>query len=219
MLGETERRDIADPVRLGDPGVLVALGVSDPATTQLRATLDTMLVPSTVRELTPTEGLLDSLFGADRPGVVVVVGHNETRSLPGQPEGPRILVSTSDHWFHGKSLDRRWSKIGRWSTPHSLVLLLSCGSAAPQATELTSYLSALRKVSAGAVIGTQCDVRTGIAVDFTLGVLGLMTDTTAPQPLADAVREARRRIVVDGKDPRGFLFDAYGPAELTLAAT
>jgi hypothetical protein len=46
-------------------------------------------------------------------------------------------------------------------------------------------------------------------------------DASAPVPrsvqtFAQAVRFARHRIVIDKGDPRGFAFDAFGPAELTL---
>ena len=102
----------------------------------------------------------------------------------------------------------------------------------PAVTELTSFLSALTGVKAGAIIGTECDVYSDLALDFALYLLGAMTGRidepgaragqgqvsapTSALQFAPAIRLARHHIVIGKEDPRGFAFSAFGPAELSL---
>jgi hypothetical protein len=236
LLADPTVRDIPWRVAVGNPSVLVALGVEDDATEALERRLPQVVEPGAVRTLTRQDRLLDALFDPTRPGIVLVLGHNETADIFGEPTGPRIQLLTADRWLQGKGISQSEDKHGRWQPPHSIVLLLSCASAAPAVTELTSYLSALQAVKAGAIVGTECDVYSDLAVEFTLHIQAAMTGRAVPAPanhdggdreqpqlapvaactFAQAMRVARHRIVIDDKDPRGFVFGAFGPAELTL---
>jgi hypothetical protein len=224
LLGDPTRDCIPPEVAVGNPGALVALGVQDGATGTLSARLSPIVAPGAVRTLSAQESLLDSLFRADRPGIVLVLGHNETRTLFGEPEGSRISLLTSEAWLQWKAITTQGTKNGKWRPPHSVVFLLSCGSAASDVTELNGFLSALRGVKAGAIVGTECDVYSDQALDFTLHLLGAMTGRTGqpgvpPLTFTSAVRFARQHLVIGKEDPRGFAFSAFGPAGLSLVRT
>jgi len=128
LLADPARRRIPDEVPVGNPGALVALGVKDDATKTLERRLSPILTPGAVRTLTTKDKLLDSLFGADRPGIVLVLGHLQTEPRFGQPDGSRILLFTADGWLQGKAITDRNLEFGSWESPNSVVLLLSCKS-------------------------------------------------------------------------------------------
>jgi len=232
LLPDPSRRDMPEKVAVGNPGVLVADGVQDDASKALQERLPPIVAPGAIRTLSAEDSLLDSLFHVDRPGIVLVLGHYETRYYVDQPEASRIGLLTADGFLWGNAITEQAVERGRWKPPHSVVFLLSCRSMESTLTELTSLFSSLQGVRAGAIIGTECDVYSDLAVDFTLELLGVMTGRAAPstalidddqaptpkstQEFAQAVRIARRRIVMDKGNPRGFVFGAFGPAELGL---
>jgi hypothetical protein len=222
LLADPVREDMPIDVAVRNPNVLVALGVDDDATKSLAGRLSSAGTAG-VHVLGPQDSLLADLWKPDRPGIVIVLGHHETRDLVGEPQGARIELLTADRWLRGGKLIDQAQQQGRWRPPHSVVLLLSCRSAAAAPTEMTTFLKALQGARAGAVIGTECDVFSDVAVEFATALLtSMFVDGTGPgsrgrsASFAEAVRRARQSIVVDRRDPVGFAFDAFGPADLRL---
>ncbi|MFC4068691.1 hypothetical protein [Actinoplanes subglobosus] len=220
LLADPRVADMPPSITITDPGALVALGVDDEATGSMLGRLSQLLNPRNVRRLGAEEHLLDNLFDPARPAVVIVLGHHETRDINDQPQGSRIALLSADGWLQPDRITDRRADDGEWQPPHSLVMLLSCRSAAAGPTELTSFLSALNGARAGAIVGTECDVYSDLAADFATTLLTAMNGPGPdghPQAFAQAVRVARRNIVIDKEDIRGLAFDAFGPADLVFA--
>jgi hypothetical protein len=225
LLADPSKTDLPDMVAVADPSILVALGIPDNQTAELVPRLSSVVAPGNVRTLGEQDLLLDWLFRLDRPAVVVILGHHETRNLIGEPPGSRITLLTGDGWLLDKEITERRIKNPQQPLPHSLVLLLSCGSAVIAPTQLTSFLSALTGVRASAIVGTACDVYSDLAADFATHLLTAMTTGLSTEAgtgnklgagLVQAAQFARQRIVIDKEDARGLAFDAFGPAGLTL---
>ncbi|WIM93244.1 CHAT domain-containing protein [Actinoplanes oblitus] len=219
LLAAPRETDLPGTLRITEPSVLVALGVDPAATGDLVGRLSAVFPPPRVRHLGSTDRLLDSLFSADRPAVVIVLGHHKTTDVVSEPVGSRIALRTADGWLQAKEITRRRRQNGSWQPPQSIVMLLSCGSAAPAPTAMSSFLAALNGVGAGAVLGTECDVYSDLAADFAINVLAALAGAEPigrALPFAGAVRAARHRIVIDKGDARGLAFAAFGPAELAL---
>jgi hypothetical protein len=68
------------------------------------------------------------------------------------------------------------------------------------------------------VIGAEVDLRADLATDFTGRLLEAMRPAGgAPGSSFAAAIRSTRRSYTDGGDIRALVFDAFGPAELTLS--
>ncbi len=57
-------------------------------------------IGTAVVELEPGDDLLNLLWQSQsRPAVLVALGHLETRMIPGEPEGPRIVLVPKQKWL------------------------------------------------------------------------------------------------------------------------
>lgn len=217
ILADPEGREAAGPIDVGQGGALLALGVQDPYVAELDSEVERLLDPATIRRLGGTDRFLDEAFQPSHAGVVVVLGHYEREPVEGQPQGDRISIGTLERWL--LPVDILQSAGIGWGAPRPLVLLLACGSTAVRPRELTSFLSALHGACAGGIVGTECDIFTDLARDFTAALLGAMRGEPGGTGMnfSRAVLTARRELVLGKGDVRGLVFDAYGPAELAFA--
>ncbi|HEX7167896.1 MAG TPA: CHAT domain-containing protein [Acidimicrobiales bacterium] len=213
LLAEARSLDAIDHVPRRPPVVSFALGVPDAPVVALPAALQAVVGAGAVSTLTAGDDLLDSLFDeAQRPSVLVVIGHHETKQIQGEPDESRIVTGTSDRWLMASRITRRAVDDGNWTPPNSVVLLLSCGSVAVEPVELTSFLAALHGAGAVGVVGTECNIYASDAASFATELIGALA---ANDSFAVAVRKARRSMVMKG-DPVGFAFSAFGPADTAL---
>jgi hypothetical protein len=195
----------------------VALGVGDAQSLALATALGSLLGAGSVHRLGQGDAFLGTVFAARHPAAVLALGHYERQDVVGEPVGDRIQLRTTDAWLQPWAITESSYPLGGWSDPRPLVLLLACGSAAVRPTDLTSFLSALNGASAGAIVGTACDITTGLALDFVTALFEALR-CAGPEPtgFAAAVAAARRSLVLEKGDVRGFAFEAFGPAELVL---
>lgn len=218
LLPEREGRARQGTINAND-GAVLALGVTgDPATTALASDMTALLPAGRVRDLTPQDVFLDTVFaGKVTPGIILVLGGYEVGAAGTAHPHDRIKVPTTEVHLTPPAILQRMAQTGVWERPRPLVFLLSCGSSAVRTTDLTSFLSALVACGAAAIIGSQCDVYTTLARSFSIAVLARMRGVGYPSaPFCQAVHQARRDLVMKG-DVRALAFDAFGPAELTLA--
>ncbi|MDP9075380.1 MAG: C25 family cysteine peptidase [Actinomycetota bacterium] len=202
-------------VPLAGPAVRLAIGTRDALTGGLAAALGRTIGTGSVDEIKAAESLLDVCW-SHRPPVVVVVGHHATASVPGEPSGDRILTGSAEKWLlDGEVIDRRLT-MGDWADPHSLVLLVSCGSNAPAARDPTGFALAFSTAGASAVIGTECTVYTPEASQFATTIIDALWGQTEPAvTLGEAVRAWRSARLLQG-DASAFAFNLLGDADARL---
>ncbi|WP_324651586.1 hypothetical protein [Georgenia sp. H159] len=208
------------PIDVTAGGAVLALGVDDDNTTGLASDLEQLLLPGKVRRLGVADRFLTEVFAPQHPGVVVVLGHFERTTPAAGPAVDSIALGTAERLLSPKPLSQSARRAGGWRAPRPLVLLLACGSTAVQARTLTSFLGAFTGAAAAAIVGTECDVYTDQAREFTAALLRALRgdgSPTGPVTYAAAVQRARNELVTRRGDVSGLVFDAFGPAELTFA--
>jgi hypothetical protein len=140
-------------------GVCLAVGTSDAHTTQMAQELRAKLAKlgAVMVELGPGDDLLELLWQSQsRPAVLIVLGHLETKAVPGEPPGPRIVLLPKQKWLQAQLITDRQIADGDWEQPRTLVLLMACGSGATDITTLNDLVMALTSVGAAAIVGTEC---------------------------------------------------------------
>jgi hypothetical protein len=162
--------------------------------------------------------LLNDLWDPkSRPAIAVLLAHFETDDLPGQPGGPRIVVGGTPknptEWLRDSEVMWLVKNQGPWPAPNSVVMLLSCESAATSPATLSSLVLSFLKAHAGAVVGTECMAFSGLLARFgTEFVEGMIRDH---QPLGEVLRSTRRRLLHQG-NPLAFVVNAIGVADLKI---
>jgi hypothetical protein len=99
----------------------------------------------------------------------------------------------------------------RWDEPHPVVLLAACESGGADLATLTSFINAFANARAAAVIGTETTLFEGLAIRFTKEMTRALLNHL---PLGEAVLQFRRGLI-DEYNPLGFVFTAYGDADLS----
>jgi hypothetical protein len=195
-------------------GVCLAVGTSDEHTTKMATELRAQL-GTAVAELGPGNDLLDLLWQPQsRPAVLIVLGHLETATIFGEPEGPRIVLVPKQQWLQATPITNRQINDGDWEQPRTLVLLMACGSGATDITTLNDLMTALTSVGAAAVIGTECAAFSRLVSRFAQEVT---LDVWKGASLGEAVKAFNRRLVQAG-NPLAFVFNYIGDADLTIAS-
>lgn len=197
----------------GQARVLLVPGYQDAHTSALDGDLKIALGASRVVPLAAGDRLLDQVWNrASGPAVVVVIGHLETRDLPGEPPGPRVVIEPGIQWLREKEVTERTEDDRPLAQPEPIVLLLACGSAGVQLETLNHLFTSLVRAGTAAVVGAE-------TLTFTRLVSPFARDLTVAlcqgETLGEALRQARGRLLAAG-NPLGFVFTAFGDADLQL---
>ena len=168
---------------------------------------------SAYAEVGPSEKILDLLWNdAERPAVLAIVGHLETKDIDGQEKGPRIMLPGKQEWLRAEDIVDRIGRKGWERQPHSLILLMGCRTGATELGTLTGFVTALSSAPAAAVVGTECVAFTRLLTRFANDVtLALWGDGR----LGASITEFRRKLLAAG-NPLAFAFQAIGGADVHL---
>lgn len=208
---EDEVQVVERPAR--EAAVCLAFEPGDEFASEMAAKLATELGPA-VRVVDEGEDLLDLLWDPERrPALLILLGHLETKTIDGEPEGPRIVLVPNKKWFQSDPVSNREFDDGSWNQPRSVVLLMACGSATTEVSTLNDFMMAVSGAGAGAVVGTECLVFSRLVSRFAREVAMDLWQGTAT--LGESIQGFRRRLVADG-NPLGFVFTATGNADLML---
>jgi len=187
---------------------------TDPSVVKLTSALATLLAPSVPRMITPTDSLVDLLWDdQQRPSVLMIVGHNETVGVPGPASVSRINLPGGGS-LEPKELSTRRVLDHRWGQPNTVAFLMACGSAATKPTTLNDFVLALNTAGAGAIVGTEVTIFTGLAERFASDVTRRMW-SSGRSTLGEAVKEFRQTLATES-NPLGFAFTSYGSADLRV---
>lgn len=205
-------------------GVQVAVGIEDDYGQELQDALQRELGTS-VSVTDAADDLLSQLWDpARRPAVLIILGHLETEEKDDEPLTPRILLVPrsrlnggpvpEDKWLTADAVSELAFDPGRWGEqPHSIVLLMACGTAATDVSTLNNLALSLAPAGPAAVVGTECAVFSGLAERFAREVtLDLWRGT---HRLGAAVQAFNRSLLRAG-NPLAFAFACYGNADLYL---
>jgi hypothetical protein len=168
-----------------------------------------------IKVVDPAEDPLDVLWDErNRPAMLIVLGHLETKVIAGEPLGPRIVLAPKTRWFRAESITAREKKEGEWDQqPRSVVLLMACGAGATEVGTLNDFVTALSSVGAAAVVGTECLVFTRLVTLFSQELIAGLWDGRTT--LGAAIQSFRRRLVTAG-NPLAFVFNVAGNADLVF---
>ena len=197
-----------------DAAICLAMGAQDEPAQQFVAAMKERLGTG-IKVVDPAEDPLDVLWDErNRPAMLIVLGHLETKVIAGEPLGPRIVLAPKTRWFRAESITAREKKEGEWDQqPRSVVLLMACGAGATEVGTLNDFVTALSSVGAAAVVGTECLVFTRLVTLFSQELIaGLWEGRTT---LGAAIQSFRRRLVAAG-NPLAFVFNVAGNADLVF---
>jgi hypothetical protein len=198
------------PVR--DGAVLVAVGLTGGIAATLAADLAKELGQQWVREVTQSEDVLTELWSdARRPIILLLVGHYETRDLPGQPPGPRLILPGQKWLQADQIIDRAQKEKRKWTPPNPIVVIAACKTTAADLRTLVDFLGAFADSRAAAVVGTETVIFEGLARRFGKEIA---TAIFKGETLGGAVVGFRRRLLQED-NPLGFVLTPYGDADLT----
>lgn len=152
-----------------------------------------------------------------RPAIAVLLGHFENNDLPLQPSGARIVVggtpSNPTDWLQDTHVMSLVKNQGPWPAPNSVVMLLSCESAAASPATLSSLVLSFLRAHAGAVVGTECLAFSGLLARFGREFAeGMIREH---QSLGEVLLSTRRRLLGQG-NPLAFVVNAIGVADLKI---
>ncbi len=219
--------DVATDVRrpAGRSAVCLARGIDDRFTAKLASDLEKEL-KQVLLEIGPDTDLLDVLWDdGQRPALLVMIAHLETREKPGEPVGPRILTFPRkkwplptaippDKWLLEEGLFDYEVDRGSWDgQPRPVVLLVACGSAATELASLNDFVKSFASAGAGAVVGTECDIFSSLGAHFAREVVLDLWKGTASLGLA--MHRFNRKTLASG-NPMAFAFSCFGNADITL---
>jgi hypothetical protein len=206
---EVDAVTLLDPVREG--AVKVAVGLVGGLAASLASELASELGTAWVEEIIPPADLLTELWTDDRrPAILLLVGHYETRDLPGEPSGARLTLPGGSWLQADEIIERAQEERRTWAKPHPLILLGCCEGTAADLGTLTGFLSAFADAHAGAVVGSETVVFEGLACRFGKEITAALFGGAS---LGEAVLRFRRDLLRQAS-PLGFVFTPYGDAGL-----
>jgi hypothetical protein len=192
--------------------VRLAVDTPEPHTEEMRRTFEKEMGES-FAPITAHDALLDLLWkDAERPALLIVLGHLEIKPIAGDPVGPRIALPKDRDWLlPGEILDRVLEKT--WDQPRTVVLLMGCQTALMDLGTLTGFLTAFNSACAAGVAGTEVVAFSRLLTRFAQEIaLALWRKET----LGAAITDFRRRLLVAG-NPLAFVFQALGGADIHLS--
>ncbi|WP_426536934.1 peptidoglycan-binding protein [Bradyrhizobium sp. McL0615] len=202
---------VAEIVRTSSDGaVRVAVDAPEPHTDEMGQIFEKEMGKS-YAPVTSGDVLLDLLWkDAERPALLVVLGHLETKPIRDQPIGPRIVLPKGGWLLPGEITDRVLEKT--WDQPRTLVLLMGCQTALVDLGSLVGFGTAFNSARAAGIAGTEVvafsRLLTRFAQDITLSLW-------KKEKLGAAISAFRRRLLVAG-NPLAFVFQALGGADIHL---
>ncbi|NOT58754.1 MAG: hypothetical protein HOP19_00860 [Acidobacteria bacterium] len=213
-LGDNLEDAVVKVERNPQAGICLAVGEKDEHTQKMTDELRNKL-GAAVFELKQQEDLLDRLWKpAERPAILVTLGHLETNQIAGEPEGPRIVIQPKQQWLQAQEITNRQIADGDWEQqPNTLILLMACGSAATDIATLNDLSTAFTSTRAAAIVGTECVVFSRLVARFAEEVT---LDLWNGMPLGQAVKQFNRRLTGAG-NPLAFVFNYLGAADLQVA--
>jgi hypothetical protein len=191
--------------------VHVAVGLTEGMLDSLPDYLAGALPLDSVRAVTSRQELLDLLWSnADRPALLLLLGHYETKDIQLQPPGPRVSLPGAD-WLQPGDVTDMVQKRDKWTEPNPVVVLAACQSAAVDLGTLTNFLNAFADARASAVVGTEATIFEDLALRFAKEVT--LAIVSKKHSLGKAILAFRRGLLNDF-NPLGFVFTPYGAADL-----
>jgi hypothetical protein len=195
-----------------DPAICVATDEGDRPSRELLERLRGE-VGAAVAASAPGD-LMDALWVPDRrPVALIVLGHLETKDVAGEPRGPRIRVGPGVFLTIRDVEANLVSRLGWQGVPRSAVFVMGCATAGIDVSTLNDFSVALWQAGATAVVGTECIAFSDLLAHFAREVTAALW---SGRRLGAAVREARIALLRAG-NPLGFIFTAFGDADLVLA--
>lgn len=157
---------------------------------------------------------------ATRPSSLVVLGHLETAEKQGEPAFPRIITFPRkdwpaangkiplDKWIYHDLLDSKITSDDPWEDdPLPLILLINCSNAGMNVDSLHSIVRDFQSAGATAVIGTECDISSGLGARFISEVLDSIYKKD--MELGAAIQHFNKRLFESGI-PLAFVFTCFG---------
>jgi hypothetical protein len=189
--------------------VRVAVDAAEPHTEEMEQIFEKEMGKS-YAPVTSKDDLLDLLWkDAQRPALLVVLGHLETEPILGQPKGPRIVLPKG--WLLPGEITDRFSE-KTWGQPKTLFLLMGCQAALMDLGTLVGFGTAFNSAGAAGIAGPEVvafsRLLTRFAQDITL-------DLWRKEQLGAAISAFRRRLLVAG-NPLAFVFQVLGGANVHL---
>jgi hypothetical protein len=134
--------------------IRLAVDEIEPHTKEMQAAFATEM-DSAYAEVAPSEQILDLLWNeSERPAVLAIVGHLETKDIAGEPLGPRIVPPGKKAWLRADDIIDRVGRKGWERQPHSLILLMGCETGLTELGTLKGFVTALSSAPAAAAVGT-----------------------------------------------------------------
>jgi hypothetical protein len=171
--------------------------------------------PDAMRLTTGDPGALIDTMWNRRPSLLVVLGHLRATPVDDEPSDPRIPLCHPNgrQWLLERDIFDAVSDHQPWSQPNSIVLLLTCESAATSPDQLSGFVTAFHRARAGAVIGTECLALTDCMERFAKRFLPMVWQEQLP--LGKAMTQVRRDLLRQGY-PLAFVFSCVGAADLKV---
>jgi hypothetical protein len=215
--GVTARDSVVTLAPLRTGAVHLTVGLTDGTLGALPANLLVALSKRATDWLsvaTESEDLLARLRDDEtRPAILFVASHCELETDGGR-KTPRIQLPGSDRWLRPRQIIEDTIDNARWREPHPLVMLAACGSGSPDLGSFGDFVAAFLDAGASGVVGTEAAISEGLAARAALFITPSMLDGAT---LGQVMLQFRRDLLRAG-DPLGFLFTAFGPADLAAPA-
>lgn len=160
--------------------------------------------------------LLNTLWdNTKRPAMLVVFGHLNSKVNKGEPLGPRIPLPLTNppDWLLSRDIVEYLDNHVPWQDPNTVVVLLTCESAATTPETLTDFVIAFHRAKAGAIIGTECLALSDCVARFSERFFRLVWDEG--MSVGEAMTQVRRALLQQGY-PLAFVFSCIGRADLKV---
>ena len=92
-----------------------------------------------------------------RPSTLIVVGHLEARTIPAEPDSPRVVMVPASEWLTRSELADRALNSLRWAQPRPVVMLMACESFGLDASTVNDFITSLSNAGAGAIVGAEAE--------------------------------------------------------------
>jgi hypothetical protein len=176
----------------------------------------------------PSTSLMDLLWNLEsRPTTLIVFGHLETKPIDQEPIGARIITFPKadwtlgtgippDKWIYPDLLFNYYMNFKKWNDqPLPIVFLINCSSAALTVKSLNSIVKGFHTAGASAIIGTECDITSGLGARFVEEVLGSIYKNG--MELGEAIQLFNKNLFASGI-PLAFVFTCYGNTNLKISS-
>lgn len=214
--GVTARDSILTLRPLRNGAVHLTVGLDDGMLATLPTKLRTALARRAGDWLTIAEANEDLLVilrsDETRPAILLVASHYVPEAV-GNRSVPRIKLPGLNRWLRPSEIIDETADFDSWADPHPLVVLATCASGKADLCSFSDFISAFLDAGASGVVGTEAAISEGLAIRLALFFTPSILNG---QKLGSLMLDFRRDLLRAGH-PLGFLFTAYGSADLTAA--